>query len=90
MAEPLEESFGAVLRELRLERGLSQEALSFACSRHRTYVSLLERGRNSPSLKTLWMLAAALDILPSELVRRVEAKTRLRGHKQAQRRRRTA
>ena len=68
----LEEAFGRVLRELRTERGLSQEALSLACGRHRTYVSLLERGHNSPSLTTVWMLAGALDVAPSELVRRVE------------------
>jgi transcriptional regulator with XRE-family HTH domain len=67
-----EQALGQVIRELREKRGLSQEALSFACGRHRTYVSLLERGKNSPSLKTLWMLAGALEVRPSELVRRVE------------------
>jgi transcriptional regulator with XRE-family HTH domain len=72
MPGSLDESFGRVLRELRLERRLSQEALSFACGRHRTYVSLLERGRNGPSLETVWRLAEALEISPSELVRRVE------------------
>ena len=63
---------GRVIRELREERGLSQEALGFACGRHRTYVSLIERGRNSPSLRTLQMLADALEVQPSELVRRAE------------------
>lgn len=71
-ATPLTTSFGQVLRELRHERGMSQEALSFACSRHRTFVSLLERGENAPSLNTLWMLAEALDVAPSALVLRVE------------------
>lgn len=68
----LETAFGEVIKELREERGLSQEALSFACGRHRTYVSLIERGRNSPTIKTLWMLAGGLEVLPSEIVRRVE------------------
>lgn len=49
---------------------MSQEELSFACGRHRTYVSLIERGRNSPSIQTLWMLAEALDVEPDEMVRR--------------------
>jgi transcriptional regulator with XRE-family HTH domain len=66
-------AFGEVIRELRVERGLSQEALSHACDRHRTYVSLLERGRSSPSLDTVWRLAAALSVSPTEIVRRVEA-----------------
>ena len=69
----LDDAFGQVLRDLRTERGLSQEALSLACGRHRTYVSLLERGQNSPTLNTVWRLAAALEIAPTEMVRRVEA-----------------
>jgi transcriptional regulator with XRE-family HTH domain len=68
----LEEAFGGVIRELRHRRGLSQEALSFACGRHRTYISLVERGKNAPSIRTLWMLADALEVRPSEIVRRVE------------------
>lgn len=70
----LEIAFGSVIRELREERGLSQEELSFACGRHRTYVSLIERGKSSPTIQTLWMLAEALEVLPSEIVRRAEAK----------------
>lgn len=65
-------AFGEVLRELRLVQGLSQEELSFAAGRHRTYVSLLERGKNSPSLNTLWLLADALAVRPSEIVARIE------------------
>jgi transcriptional regulator with XRE-family HTH domain len=68
----LQVAFGAVIRELRVEVGLSQEALSLNCGRHRTYVSLIERGRNAPSITTLWLLAEALDVRPSEIVRRVE------------------
>jgi transcriptional regulator with XRE-family HTH domain len=51
---------------------MSQETLSFAAGRHRTYVSLLERGRNSPSLDTLWALAQALGVSPTDLVKRIE------------------
>ncbi len=70
----LDRAFGAVIRELRHERGLSQEALSFACQRHRTYVSLIERGRNSVSVQTLWMLSGALGVRPSAVLLRVEAR----------------
>ena len=71
-AAKLEATFGAVVRELREQRQLSQEALSFACGRHRTYVSLIERGRNSPTIATLWLLADALEVKPSEIIQRVE------------------
>ena len=76
MADSVSQAFGEVLRELRNQRGLSQEALSFACERHRTYVSILERGLNSPSLSTIWMFADALGVKPSEIVRRVETRVR--------------
>jgi transcriptional regulator with XRE-family HTH domain len=68
----LQGAFGAVVRDLRVRAKLSQEELSFACGRHRTYVSLIERGKNAPSITTLWLLAEALDVSPSLVIRRVE------------------
>lgn len=68
----LQEAFGKVIEELRKKAGLSQERLSFACNRHRTYVSLIERGKNAPSITTLWLLADALDVSPTSLIGRVE------------------
>ena len=70
----LQAVFGEVIRELRLQVGLTQEALSLICGRHRTYVSLIERGKNAPSITTLWMLAEALKVQPSEVIRRVEVR----------------
>lgn len=72
---PPDQAFGDVLREIRLEKGLSQEQLALACDRHRTYVSLLERGKNSPSVRTLFMIAEALGVTPSSVLRRVERRT---------------
>jgi transcriptional regulator with XRE-family HTH domain len=67
-----EQALGVVLRRLRQEAGLSQEQLAHAAERHRTYVSLVERGRNSPSLRTLFRLADSLHLNPSEILRLVE------------------
>lgn len=69
---PLDVAFGRAVRALREERGLSQEALSFACGRHRTYVSGIERGTSSPTLGTIAVLAGALQVTAAELVRRAE------------------
>jgi transcriptional regulator with XRE-family HTH domain len=69
-----EEAFGKVLKEIRHERSLSQEELGFESGYHRTYISLLERGRKSPSLNTIFQLATALGIPPSEILRRTETK----------------
>jgi transcriptional regulator with XRE-family HTH domain len=68
----LDEAFGAVLKEQRKAIGLSQEALALDAELERNFISLLERGKNSPSMRTLFKLCAVLQIAPSDLVRRVE------------------
>ncbi len=68
----VEEAFGSTLQELRKTRKVSQEQLGFESGYHRTYISQLERGRKSPSLRTIFQLAAALKTLPSEMVLSVE------------------
>ncbi len=70
----LDKIFGQVLREIRQERGYSQEQLGFKSGYHRTYISLLERGLKNPTLNTLFDLAQALQSSPLEMVRRVELK----------------
>jgi transcriptional regulator with XRE-family HTH domain len=71
----LHEAFGKVLRALRAERGLSQEALALEAGIQRNYVSLIERGINQPTITTIFKLASALDERPSALVALVEEKT---------------
>lgn len=75
--------FGEVIRELRRKRGLSQEEFGFECELHRTYISLLERGKRIPSLTTIIQLASALRIPPSEIVRQVEVRLDWSGEKNA-------
>ncbi|HET6633323.1 MAG TPA: helix-turn-helix transcriptional regulator [Rhodanobacteraceae bacterium] len=67
-------ALGQVLRDLRRQRGLSQEALALEAGLQRNYVSLLERGQNSASIKTLFKLSRVLAVPPSALLARVEAK----------------
>lgn len=71
-----EVAFGKVLRSLRLENKQTQEALAFEADLQRHYISLLERGASSPTLKSLFKLAGALNISPDELVARVVAELR--------------
>lgn len=66
-----EAAFGEVLRELRTERRLTQEALADRSRISRPHVSRLESGRYSPSLTLLFQVAEGLSIAPEELVRRV-------------------
>jgi len=53
---------GRRLKELRLQRGLSQEELAFRSGLHRTYVSSTERGQRNVSLVNIERLARALDV----------------------------
>ena len=66
------EAFGKVLRALRAERGLSQEALALEAGVQRNYVSLIERGVNQPTITTIFKLATALEMKPSQVVELVE------------------
>jgi transcriptional regulator with XRE-family HTH domain len=61
-------AFGKVLRELRHEKGLSQEELAADAELDRTYPSLLERGLRTPTLTVLFEIANALDTSPQLLV----------------------
>lgn len=71
-----EVAFGKVLRSLRLENKMTQEVLAFEADLQRHYISLLERGASSPTLKSLFRLASALNISPDHLVAQVVAELR--------------
>ena len=58
----------ARVRQLRQERGLSQEELADRAGCHRTYVGMLERRQGNPSLAVLAALADALGVALGELV----------------------
>jgi hypothetical protein len=45
--------FGAILRERRLQAGLTQEQLALEADIRRTYVSMLELGQHQPTLNML-------------------------------------
>lgn len=67
-----EVAFGIVLRELRKQRELSQEALAHESGLERNYISLLELGRNSASVKTIFKLTPILGISASDFMGQVE------------------
>ncbi len=59
---------------------MSQEQLASMARFDRTYISLIERGLRSPTIRSLIRLADALDIRPSEIVRRTEDSLPKWGH----------
>ena len=52
---------------------MSQETLAFEAGLDRTYISLLELGRRSPTLDTMFSIAHALNISLTELAGAIEA-----------------
>jgi transcriptional regulator with XRE-family HTH domain len=63
--------FAESLRETRRQAKISQEELAERAGLHRTYISQLERGLESPSLDVIVALARGLRITPLEFVSRV-------------------
>jgi DNA-binding XRE family transcriptional regulator len=69
-------AFGDALREMRREKGISQERLALDSGLDRTYISLVERGAQSPTMRTVVKIAGVLEVKPSDIVLRMEALTR--------------
>lgn len=67
MAESTEPPVGAVLRDLRVQRGLSQEQLAAKAKMHRNYIGGVERGEKSPTFKSVARILAVLGVSWSEL-----------------------
>ena len=63
---------GKAIRDLRKEKGISQDVLSGFAGIARTHLRMIENGTKQANFETLWKIALALDIRPSELVARIE------------------
>lgn len=67
-----QQAFGVAVRARRERLGLSQESLSFESGLDRTYISGVERGVRNPTVRTLLVIANALDTTPSALLKAAE------------------
>lgn len=67
--QTLLEEFGKRIRQLRTERNLSQEELSFQTGFHRTYIGMVERGERNISLSNIGVFAKTFEMSVSELLR---------------------
>ena len=69
--------FGARLKALRKESGLTQIELANKLSVHISYIGLLERGERIPSLPTLTRIAKFFGIKPSDFIIEEDKSTKL-------------
>lgn len=67
---PAHVALGQAIRQLRVERGLSQERLGLDAGLDRTYVSSIERGHRNPTFDTLVKIADVLGVGPGDLLAR--------------------
>jgi transcriptional regulator with XRE-family HTH domain len=70
-------AFGLALRECRRSAGISQEQLAEAAGLDRSFISLVERGIQSPNIVVLLRLADVLGVAASELIAQTECAMRL-------------
>lgn len=63
---------GTVIREKRIQKGMTQELLSGLAGIARTHLTMIENGTKQPNFETLWRIAIALGMKPSELVAAIE------------------
>lgn len=68
MEGELQRIVGRNLRQIRLERGYSQEAFADYMGVHRTYMGAVERGERNLTLQTLERIADFLEIDPRKLL----------------------
>jgi transcriptional regulator with XRE-family HTH domain len=72
MKQSIAEKIGNLIRELRQEKGLSQEEFASLCKLHRTYVGALERGEKNMTISTAMKITRVLGISLSAFFAKLE------------------
>lgn len=63
---------GQTIRALRNQKKISQDVLSGLAGIARTHLTMIENGNKQANFETIWRIALALDMRPSELVEKIE------------------
>lgn len=66
---------GIIIRQKRTQKGMTQEMLSGFAGIARTHLTMIENGTKKPNFETIWRIAIALDMKPSELISEIEDAT---------------
>ncbi|ULO06826.1 helix-turn-helix transcriptional regulator [Paenibacillus sp. 19GGS1-52] len=62
----IKQIIGKTVKALRIRQGLTQEDLAYECNVDRSYISMIEVGRNEPSVSKIFELCLGLRIRPSD------------------------
>lgn len=71
---PISNAVAQTVRELRQEKGISQEKLAEAIDSHQVYISEIENGKKMPSLPILYKTALFFNLSLSEFAALIEEK----------------
>ena len=63
---------GQAIAFFRKKKGISQEVLSGFAGIARTHLTMIENGTKQANFETIWRIALALDLRPSQLVEQIE------------------
>ncbi|MEF2968600.1 helix-turn-helix transcriptional regulator [Paenibacillus sp. M1] len=69
----IKQIIGKTVKAIRIKQGLSQEDLAHECGVDRSYISMIEVGRNEPSVTKVFDLCKGLRIKPSDFFKLVES-----------------
>lgn len=62
---------GKVIRQIREEKGVTQESLAELAEVDRTYIYRIETGKRTPSIDIIFRIADALKVTPGHLLDKV-------------------
>ena len=63
---------GQVIRRIRTQKHMTQELLSGFAGIARSHLSMIENGSKQANMETIWRIALALEMSPSQLVAAIE------------------
>jgi transcriptional regulator with XRE-family HTH domain len=69
MSDNILQSFGARVKQLRINQGLTQEQFALKCGLHKNYIGMVERGERNPSLLNIEVIAKGLEISITDLMK---------------------
>ena len=67
---------GRVIRRMRTQKHMTQELLSGFAGIARSHLSMIENGTKQANVETLWRIAQALEMKPSQLLAAIEDEIR--------------
>ena len=63
---------GQVIRKFRIQKHMTQELLSGFAGIARSHLSMIENGTKQANMETIWRIALALEMTPSQLIAAIE------------------